>query len=76
MSGPSASIGPPSCPPKTAVSFSACSSEAPSSRNTPRRQFPSVMTFGVSAIAATVSPETSAPSTAPLVILKTSTTRQ
>ena len=50
-------------PLNTPPSFSACSSEAASSMNTPRRQLPSVMTFGVSAIAATVSPLTSVPST-------------
>jgi hypothetical protein len=36
-----------------------------SSTKTPRRQFPSVITFGVSAIAATLSPPTSVPSTSP-----------
>ena len=39
---------------------------------TPRRQLPSVITFGVSATAATVSPLTSVPSTSPLLTLKTS----
>ena len=43
---------------------------------TPRRQLPSVITFGVSATAATVSPLTSVPSTSPLLTLKTSTTLQ
>jgi hypothetical protein len=42
--------------------FCICSSEARSSMNMPRRQLPSVMTFGVSAITATLSPLTSAPS--------------
>ena len=44
--------------------------------NTPRRQLPSVMTFGVSASAATVSPLTSVPSTSPLATRNTSVTRQ
>ena len=37
-------------------SFSICSSVASSSTNMPRRQLPSVMTFGVSAITATLQP--------------------
>ena len=49
-SGANPAIGPPFCPPKTAVSFSICSSSACSSTNMPRRQLPSVMTLGVSAI--------------------------
>ena len=44
--------------------------------NTPRRQLPSVITFGVSATAATVRPLTSVPSTSPSLTLKTSTTLQ
>jgi hypothetical protein len=44
--------------------------------NMPRRQFPSLMTFGVSAIAAIFRPPTSVPSTSPFVMLKTSVTRQ
>ena len=44
--------------------------------NTPKRQLPSVITFGVSATAATFSPPTSVPSTAPSVRLNTSVTRQ
>src|SRR5712691_9783784 len=44
--------------------------------NTPSRQLPSVMTFGVSAIAATLRPLMSVPSTSPLVMLKTRVTRQ
>ncbi len=64
-SGPRASIGPPSAPENTAPSFSACSSEAAASMNTPRRQLPSLITFGVSATAATVRPLTSVPSTSP-----------
>ena len=43
---------------------------------TPRRQFPSLMTFGVSQTAATVSPLTSVPSTSPLFTSKTRTTLQ
>ena len=61
-SGASAAIGPPSWPPKTWTSLSSCSSVARSSTNTPSRQFPSVMTFGVSAMAATLSPPMSVPS--------------
>jgi hypothetical protein len=76
MSGANPSIGPPFCPPKTAVSFSNCSSDARSSMNRPRRQLPSVMTFGVSAIAATLRPLTSVPSITPSVTLKTRVTRQ
>ena len=76
MSGPRASIGPPSAPENTPPSFSACSSEASASMTTPRRQFPSLITFGVSATAATVSPLTSVPSTSPLLTLKTRTTLQ
>ena len=74
--GTTASIGPPFCPPKTALSFSICSSVACSSTNKPRRQLPSVMIFGLSAIAATASPPTSVPSISPSVMLKTSVTRQ
>ena len=44
--------------------------------NTPRRQFPSVMTFGVSAMAATFRPPMSVPSISPSRMLKTSVTRQ
>ena len=43
---------------------------------TPRRQFPSLITFGVSQTAATVSPLTSVPSTSPLLTSKTRTTLQ
>ena len=43
---------------------------------TPRRQPPSLITFGVSATAATVSPLTSVPSTSPSTTWKTSTTLQ
>ena len=75
-SGASAPIGPPSCPLKTLASLSNCSSDALSSMNTPRRQLPSVMTFGVSAIIATVRPLMSVPSTSPLRTLKTNVTRQ
>jgi hypothetical protein len=50
--GASAAIGPPSCPLKTWTSFSVCSSVAFSSKKTPRRQFPSVMIFVVSATTA------------------------
>lgn len=67
---------PPFCPAKTALVLSTCSSVARSSMNTPTRQLPSVMTFGVSAITATASPLTSAPSISPSVVLKTSVTRQ
>ena len=63
--GVSAPIGPPSWPPKTWTSLSACSSVASSSMNTPSRQLPSVMTFGVSAITATVRPPMAVPSTSP-----------
>ena len=76
MSGANPSIGPPFCPPNTAVSFSTCSSVAPSSTNMPRRQLPSVMTFGVSAITATLRPLTSVPSISPSLTSKTSVTRQ
>jgi hypothetical protein len=44
--------------------------------NIPSRQFPSVMTFGVSAIAATLSPPMSVPSISPSRMLKTNITRQ
>ena len=44
--------------------------------NTPRRQLPSLITFGVSATAATVSPLTSIPSTSPSLTLNTSVTLQ
>ena len=69
-------MGPPFWPPKTAVSFSICSSVDCSSMNMPSFQLPSVMTFGVSAIAATFSPPTSVPSISPSVMLNTSVTRQ
>jgi hypothetical protein len=41
---------------------------------TPRRQFPSLSTFGVPVTAATVRPLMSAPSTSPLVTWNTSVT--
>src|SRR6188472_2650688 len=44
--------------------------------NTPTRQLPSLITFGVSATAATVRPLTSVPSTSPSLTLNTSTTLQ
>ena len=44
--------------------------------NTPSRQFPSVITFGVSAISATFVPPMSVPSISPSRMLKTSVTRQ
>ena len=44
--------------------------------NTASRQLPSVMTFGVSAITATLSPPMSVPSTSPSRMSKTSVTRQ
>jgi hypothetical protein len=44
--------------------------------NTPTRQLPSVITFGVSAISATLRPAMSVLSTAPCMMLKTSVTRQ
>jgi hypothetical protein len=69
-------MGAPRGPPNTATSFSNCSSEAPSSTNTPIRQPPSVITFGVSAMAATVRPETSVPSTSPSLMSNTRVTRQ
>ena len=50
--GASPSIGPPICPPNTALSFSIWSSLASSSTNMPSRQLPSVMTFGESTITA------------------------
>ena len=71
-----AAIGPPSAPEKTAASFAACSSEAAASMKTPRRQSPSLITFGVSAMAATVRPLMSVPSTSPLWTLNTSVTLQ
>ena len=58
------------------TSFSNCSSVARSSTNTPRRQFPSVITFGVSAIIATLRPPMSVPSTSPSRMLNTRVTRQ
>jgi hypothetical protein len=58
------------------MSLSACSSLARSSTNMPRRQLPSVMTFGVSAITASFKPLTSEPSISPELMLKTRTTRQ
>ena len=64
-SGASPAIGPPICPPKTPVSFCICSSVACSSTNMPRRQLPSVMTLGVSAMATTLRPLTSVPSISP-----------
>ena len=73
---PGPAIGPPSAPENTAPSLSACSSEAAASRNTPRRQFPSVMTWGVSTTTTTLSPLTSVPSTSPSLTLNTSATRQ
>jgi hypothetical protein len=60
--GVRAAIGPPSCPLNTLSNLSNWSSSAWASMNTPSRQFPSVMTFGVSAIAATLSPPISVPS--------------
>ena len=42
--------------------------------NTPSRQLPSVITLGESAIAATVSPPTSVPSTCPLLMWNTRVT--
>src|ERR1700736_72338 len=69
-------MGPPSPPEKTAPSLSACSSEAAASMITPRRQLPSVITFGVSTTAATVRPLTSVPSTSPSRTLNTRTTLQ
>ena len=44
--------------------------------NTPSRQLPSVMTLGVSAIAATLRPAISVPSTWPSRTLNTKVTRQ
>src|SRR5262249_36117277 len=76
INGPRAAIGPPKAPENTVPSFSACWSEAAASMNTPRRQLPSLITFGVSARAATVSPPTSVPSTSPLSTWKTSMTLQ
>ena len=70
------SIGPPFCPAKTPLSFSSCSSVARSSTNMPRRQLPSVMSFGVSATTATATPLTLVPSISPSAMLKTSVTRQ
>ena len=55
-SGARPAIGPPSCPPKTFASLSACSSLARSSMNIPSRQLPSVITFGVSMITTAFSP--------------------
>jgi hypothetical protein len=61
-SGTSAANGPPSSPPKTLTSLSNCSSDAWSSTNSPSRQLPSVITFGVSMMATTRRPWTSVPS--------------
>jgi hypothetical protein len=44
--------------------------------NTPTRQLPSVITFGVSTMAATVSPPTSVPSTSPFLTWNTKVTLQ
>jgi hypothetical protein len=74
-SGASIAMGPPSCPAKTAPSFSACSWEAAASMNTPTRQLPSAITGGVSARTATVRLLTSTSSTVPESTWKTSTTR-
>jgi hypothetical protein len=63
MRGAKAAIGPPSCPLNTLTSLSICSSLAWSSTYTPSRQFPSVMTLGVSAMIATLRPAMSVPST-------------
>src|SRR3954469_8969118 len=57
-SGARPAIGPPSCPLKTFASLSACSSLACSSMNIPTRQFPSVITFGVSMITTAFRPAT------------------
>jgi hypothetical protein len=76
ISGASPAIGPPSCPPKTWTSLSNCSSDASSSTNTPTRQLPSVITFGVSAMSTTFRPAMSAPSTEPSWTLKARVTRQ
>ncbi len=75
-SGASVLIGPPSSPLKTPTSFWSCSSVASSSTYSPSRQFPSVMTFGVSATTTTLRPATSVPSTWPSLMLKASVTRQ
>ena len=75
-SGASPAIGPPSWPPKTWTSLSACSSLARSSTNIPSRQFPSVMTLGVSMIATTLRPPTSVPSISPSRMSKASVARQ
>jgi hypothetical protein len=75
-SGASPAIGPPIWPPNTPTSLFICSSEARSSTNTPSFQFPSVITLGVSAIATTLSPDTSVPSISPSLIENASTTRQ
>ena len=75
ISGASMAMGPPSCPAKTAPSFSACSWDAAASMNTPTRQFPSAISGGVSASTATVRSLTSTSSTLPASTWKTSTTR-
>ena len=75
-SGASAAIGPPSCPLKTLANLSNWSSLARSSMNKPRRQFPSVITLGASAMAATRNPPIAVPSTSPSRMLKANTTRQ
>ena len=75
LGGPMAGLGsgapwPPSRPLNTAPGCCAWASSAAASTKTPRRHFPSVMTFGVSAMAAIVRPLMSVPSTSPSAIRK------
>jgi hypothetical protein len=76
ISGASPAIGPPSWPLKTWTSLSNCASDASSLMNTPTRQFPSVITFGVSMMIAALHPARSVSSTAPSRMLKTRVARQ
>src|SRR5216684_1058789 len=65
ISGPSMAGGPPACPDRTVPSCAAWLSEAWSSRNTPTRQLPSLITGGVSRNKAKLRPLTSTPSISP-----------
>src|SRR5437870_10216596 len=75
-SGATAAIGPPSAPPNTPPTASACSFEAAASMNMPSFQLPSVMSGGVSANTATLRPLTSTPLTSPSSMWNASTTVQ
>src|SRR5260370_30319881 len=65
MSGRSMAGGPPACPDRTVPSCPAWLSEAWSSRKTPTRQLPSLITGGVSRKRAKLRPPTSTPSISP-----------